>query len=329
MIAFGPVPSRRLGRSLGINNIPPKHCSYSCLYCQVGETSRTETVRQSYYKPEFIFDCVKNKVRAAYDAGENIDYLTFVPSGEPTLDEYLTETITLLKDLKIKIAVISNSSLIWRSDVQEALKLADWVSFKVDTVDESIWKKINRPAATLIFDRILNSIMDFAHDFNGILTTETMLLDKVNTGGLSIIRLADYLQELQPDKAFIAVPTRPMSRPQYQAPTPAKLNETFQLISKKMPQAELLITQEEDTFSASGDLIANLLSIAAVHPLQESAVETMINKSKCSWDVVDKLLAENKLCTVKYQGKTFFIRNYRDAEPQAKSPAHLTKNQIL
>ncbi|MTI64783.1 radical SAM protein [Methylophaga sp.] len=250
MIAFGPVPSRRLGRSLGINNIPPKHCSYSCLYCQVGETRRTETVRQSYYKPQFIFDCVRNKVQGVYDAGESIDYLTFVPSGEPTLDEYLTETISLLKDLKIKIAVNSNASLIWRSDVQEALKLADWVSFKVDTVDESIWKKINRPAEILNFDRILSSLMDFAEDFDGLLTTETMLLDKVNTGDSNILRLADFLAHLQPGKAYIAVPTRPVTEAGFRAPEPEKLNEIFQYVSKKLPQTELLVSEEEDFFSA-------------------------------------------------------------------------------
>lgn len=267
MMAFGPVSSRRLGRSLGINNIPPKHCSYSCLYCPLGETNRTETVRQGYYKPEFIFDCVKHKVEEVYDAGESIDYLTFVPSGEPTLDEYLTETISLLKDLKIKIAIFSNSSLIWRSDVQEALMLADWVSFKVDTVDESIWKKINQPTAMLNYDRILSSLMDFAEDFDGILTTETMLLDKVNTEGLGIIRLADYLAQLQPDKAYIAVPTRPVGKPATHAPKPAKLNEIFQFISEKIPQAELLITQKEEAFSATGDVITRLLSTAAEHSL--------------------------------------------------------------
>ncbi|WP_438969775.1 radical SAM protein [Methylophaga sp.] len=255
MIAFGPVPSSRLGRSLGISNIPPKHCSYSCLYCQVGVTSRTETVRQSYYKPQFIFDCVKNKVQEVYDAGESIDYLTFVPSGEPTLDEYLTETISLLKDLKIKIAVISNASLIWRSDVQEAFKLADWVSFKVDTVDESIWKKINRPSAMLDFDRILSSLINFAEDFDGTLTTVTMLLDKVNTADLGIIRLADFLEQLQPDKAYIAVPTRTVTKPDYRAPEPGKLNEIFQYLSKKVPQTELLTAEEEEIFSANEDCV--------------------------------------------------------------------------
>src|SRR4030043_566001 len=93
MIVFGPVPSRRLGRSPGINHIPPKHCTYSCVYCQLGRTMKLETGRQEFYRPEAIRKAVEKKVSSAREAGEAIDYLTFVPDGEPSLDIHLGEAI--------------------------------------------------------------------------------------------------------------------------------------------------------------------------------------------------------------------------------------------
>ncbi|GAH79790.1 unnamed protein product, partial [marine sediment metagenome] len=121
MITFGPVPSRRLGRSLGINNIPPKVCSYSCVYCQVGRTLNIQVERRTFYEPEKILEEAFDRVKKTEKIGEAINYLTFVPDGEPTLDKNLGRTIELLKPPGIKIAVITNGSLIWREDVREEL----------------------------------------------------------------------------------------------------------------------------------------------------------------------------------------------------------------
>ena len=151
MIAFGPIPSRRLGRSLGINNIPPKVCSYSCVYCQVGITDSMSVHRRNFFPPEEIFDEVKNRVSQLRDADENIDYLSFVPDGEPTLDINLGRTIEKLKTFAIRIAVITNSSLLWDDTVKRDLMHADWICLKIDSVRNNIWHKINRPHTRLIF----------------------------------------------------------------------------------------------------------------------------------------------------------------------------------
>ena len=116
MIAFGPVPSRRLGRSLGINIIPPKHCTYSCTYCQVGRTSDMGIERRSFYDPETILADVGRHLKKT---NEPVDYLTVVPDGEPTLDVHLGSAIELLRSLNLPIAVISNASLIDRLDVAQ------------------------------------------------------------------------------------------------------------------------------------------------------------------------------------------------------------------
>ena len=110
MKSFGPIPSRRLGKSLGINNIPPKICTYSCAYCQQGFSSRMQIERQAFYDPLEIFNEVKERIELLKEKGEEIDYLSFVPDGEPTLDINLGKEIGLLKALGIKIAVITNAS---------------------------------------------------------------------------------------------------------------------------------------------------------------------------------------------------------------------------
>jgi wyosine [tRNA(Phe)-imidazoG37] synthetase (radical SAM superfamily) len=177
MIAFGPVPSRRLGRSLGINNIPPKICTYACVYCQLGRTLKMQVERQPFYEPAAVFHEVQDKVDKARAAGERIDFLTFVPDGEPTLDLNLGPTIALLKPLGIKIAIITNASLIWRPDVREDLMLADWVSLKVDSVREAAWHRIDRPHGTLRLTAILDDMLGFAQAYERVLVTETMLYE--------------------------------------------------------------------------------------------------------------------------------------------------------
>ena len=167
MIAFGPVPSRRLGRSLGINNIPPKVCTYACVYCQLGRTPKMQTILAEFYNPHLILYTVREKIDTTMEVGETIDYLTFVPDGEPTLDANLGREIDLLRPLGIRIAIITNSSLIWRADVREALMKADWVSLKVDSTLEEVWRRVSRPHGALRLDSILDGALEFAKEFKG------------------------------------------------------------------------------------------------------------------------------------------------------------------
>ncbi|GAI03556.1 unnamed protein product, partial [marine sediment metagenome] len=180
MLTFGPIPSRRLGRSLGINNIPPKVCTYSCVYCQIGKTSNMKIQPQVFYSPSQIFNEVQEKVEKSREKGESIDYLTFVPDGEPTLDINLGKEIKLIKSLGIKIAVISNSSLIDQKQVRENLKEVDLVSLKVDSVEEEIWRRVNHPHRSLCLKSILDDILEFSRIFKGKIITETMLIKNIN-----------------------------------------------------------------------------------------------------------------------------------------------------
>ncbi|MEW5820013.1 MAG: radical SAM protein, partial [Cyanobacteriota bacterium] len=135
---FGPVPSRRLGFSLGIDIIPLKTCTYNCVYCQLFQTSKHTVIRQSFIDKELVLNDIKESI----DKFSNIDYLTFSGSGEPTLNKDLGWLISQVKKYsEIPVAVITNSSLLWMPDVIEDLKHADLVVPSVDCVTETIWQK--------------------------------------------------------------------------------------------------------------------------------------------------------------------------------------------
>ena len=234
MIAYGPVPSRRLGRSLGINNIPPKVCTYSCVYCQLGHTIKMQGERDEFYEPEEILQDVQGKVEEVREAGEPIDYLTFVPDGEPTLDLNLGRAIDLLKPLGIDIAVITNGSLLWREDVREALMKADWVSLKVDAVQEGVWRRVDRPHGTLQLTSIQDGMLKFAKAYTGHLVTETMLVKGVNDGLEHLEEVASFLAQLQPGVAYLAIPTRPPAETWVRSPAEEVINRAYQIISESV-----------------------------------------------------------------------------------------------
>jgi len=311
MIAFGPVPSRRLGRSLGINNIPPKICTYSCIYCQLGRTIKMRVERRVFYEPEEVSRDVQNKVEKAREAGETIDYLTFVPDGEPTLDINLGREIELLEPLGLKTAVITNGSLIWREDVREELGKADWVSLKVDAAPEAIWRRVNRPHRSLQLASIREGILEFAGDYKGELMTETMLIEGVNDGEENIKGIADFLVRLRPDRAYLSIPTRPPAENWAHPPNEETINRAFQILSEKVDHVEHLIGYEGSEFSFTGNVEEDLLSITAVHPMREDAVSEFLTRAEADWAVVHRLVAQDQLVETEYGGHQFYLRKFR------------------
>jgi len=308
MIAFGPVPSRRLGRSLGVNNIPPKVCTYACIYCQLGRTIKLQVDRRVFYEPGEIFEAVQGKVERAREIGETIDYFTFVPDGEPTLDVNLGREIQLLKPLGIKIAVITNASLIWREDVREALMKADWVSLKVDSTREEVWRRINRPHGTLQLASILDGILEFAKAYRGELATETMLVEGVNDGDDHVREVADFLARLKPARAYLSIPTRPPAEEWVRPPGEEAINRAYQTLSKRVDQVEYLIGYEGNAFAFTGSVEEDLLSITAVHPMREEAVSEFLALAGAEWPVVRKLIAQGQLIEMEYDGLKFYMR---------------------
>jgi wyosine [tRNA(Phe)-imidazoG37] synthetase (radical SAM superfamily) len=308
MIAFGPVPSRRLGRSLGINNIPPKICTYACVYCQLGRTIKMQNKRQAFYDPEEILGVVRDKVTNTLDQDEAIDYLTFVPDGEPTLDVNLGVEILALRELGIRIAVISNASLIWREDVRAELIGADWVSLKVDAVRLPTWRRIDRPHGSLTLQAILDGMRIFAKDFKGNLVTETMLVKGVNDSEQDLVEIAEFLGQVQPAAAYLSIPTRPPAEDWVQAAQEGSINLAYQLVGERVNRVELLLGYEGNAFSSTGDAEEDILSITAVHPMREDAVMQLLSKSGSNWDLITQLIHQGKLVELQHLGRRYYLR---------------------
>jgi wyosine [tRNA(Phe)-imidazoG37] synthetase (radical SAM superfamily) len=309
-LAFGPVPSRRLGKSLGINNIRPKACSYSCVYCQLGKTSEKIVERQVFYQSSDVLNEVRKRVDNATARNERIDYLTFVPDGEPTLDINIGREISFLKQIGIPIAVLTNASMLWLKGVRQDLLNADYVSFKVDAVSEDLWRRIDRPHKDLRLSAILKGIQDFTEAFKGTVVTETMLIDGVDYEN-EFERIATFLAGLKKlNRAYIAVPTRPPTESWVKPARGEVVNVAFQVFSEKLgvDRVECLIGYEGNAFAFTGDVEKDLLSIMAVHPMRDEAVKEFLRKANAGWQIIETLLAEDKLVRLEYDGNRYYMR---------------------
>jgi wyosine [tRNA(Phe)-imidazoG37] synthetase (radical SAM superfamily) len=296
-LVFGPVPSRRLGRSLGINNIPSKTCSYSCVYCQVGKTTNQTVYRQVFYNSKELSRTVKRK----------IDEVT---ARNETLDLNISNEISSLKQTRIPTAVITNASLLWRDDVREDLRKADFVSLKVDAVSEYMWRKVNRPHRDLRLNAVLEGIREFTEELRGTVVSETMLIGNIDYGD-EFEKIAGFLAELNKlNKAYIAVPTRPPTENWVKRPDEAVLNTAFQAFSKKLgaSRVEYLMGYEGNAFICTGNVEEDLLSITAVHPMREEAMKKFLEKANANWQVVKTLLSEKKLVELEYEGNAYYLR---------------------
>ncbi|MGM0649488.1 MAG: radical SAM protein [Bacteroidota bacterium] len=306
-VIFGPVPSRRLGQSIGINHIPPKVCTYACRYCQLGNAIRMQTKRENFYDPDELISQVKARLKAS----EKVDFLTLVPDGEPALDARLDVLVTGLKKLGIPVAIISNASMLWEKDVRKAMLKADRVSVKVDAATEAMWRKVDRPHKNLDFKTVRQGIRDFASEYNGYLMTESMLIKGYNDTEAELKKIADFLGEIKPDVSYIGIPTRPPADKRVEPAGEEALQTAWALFSEKIKHVEFLIGYEGNAFAASGDAESDILSITAVHPMREDAVEALLEKDNASMQLIEQLIKDKKLLRLNFGGHNFYLRKLK------------------
>jgi len=286
------------------------------------------TQRRAFFKPEEVLHEVERKIAHAVSRRQKIDYLTFVPDGEPTLDAHLGDEISLLRQLEIPIAVLTNASLLWQSDVREDLLGADLVSLKVDCVNEKMWRQIDRPHRNLKLQTVLESILEFAEEFEGTTISETMLLDGVDYGD-EFERIADFLGQLKKlGKAYIGIPTRPSAEKWVKPASEEILNSSFQVFEKELgDRVEYLVGYEGNAFASTGNAEEDLMSITAVHPMREEAVMELLRKTGADWRVIQKLLRERKLIELQYEGNKYYMRMLPSRKGDAeKATAHSVKS---
>ncbi|MBN1894617.1 radical SAM protein, partial [bacterium] len=292
----------------------------SCVYCQLGRTKAMASEPAEYYDPADIRDQVVEKVDSASKAGERIDYLTFVADGEPTLDIHLGREIGMIRSAGIRVAVITNSSLIWRESVQENLLGADWVSVKIDSVQETPWRRINRPHRSLDLRKILDGIQRFRGRFQGTLVTETMLVRDLNDSDDQISAVSEFIGRLPVDTSYLSVPIRPPAERGVEQPSEETLVRAHQIMSSRIGRVEFLIGYEGNAFALTGDAEKDILSITAVHPMREDAVAEFLKKAKSGRSVVDRLVDRDLLVRKEFQGHIFYARRLyapRDNEKRA------------
>jgi wyosine [tRNA(Phe)-imidazoG37] synthetase (radical SAM superfamily) len=270
--------------------------------------------RRAFYEPADILHVVQDKVEEVRNAGGRIDYLTFVPDGEPTLDINLEQEIDLMKSTNIPIAVITNSSLIWQQEVRKALMGADCVSLKIDTVEEEIWNRINRPHGGLQLTSILEGALEFARSFQGRLLTETMMLKGINDADRNFSLVADFLAQIQPAMAYLSIPTRPPAEKWAQPPDGDAINRTYQILKEKVKNVEYLTGYEGNDFASTGNVEENILSITAVHPMRDDALNIFLKQAGADWTVIRRMVMHDQLTETNYKEHTFYLRKF--AEPQ-------------
>jgi wyosine [tRNA(Phe)-imidazoG37] synthetase (radical SAM superfamily) len=204
---FGPVPSRRLGRSLGVDLVPPKTCPYDCIYCEVGPT--THHTRQRFsYKTETIIGELEDYLK---DLSQLPDVITLAGSGEPTLNLGLGRIISRIKEMsQIPVAVLTNGALLYLPEVRAELAAADIILPSLDAAREETYRFINRPLPELTLASLLEGLRVFRREYQGRILLEVMLLKGVNDSDEELTLLRRALMKIAPDKIQLNTAVRPV-----------------------------------------------------------------------------------------------------------------------
>lgn len=300
MYTYGPVPSRRLGRSLGVSPIPPKSCSYSCVYCQLGRTNHLQIERKSFYPKEEIFSEI---AEIAQDS--NPDYITFVGDGEPTLCKDLGWLINKTKsELRVPAAVITNGSLLSFEDVRRDLLEADVILPTLDVGTDKIFRRVNRPHRSVKFYDMLCGMRDFRPEFSGKIWLEVMLVNGLNDSSEELLNIKNAVDLIRPDRIYVLTPIRPPAESWVEPPSPEKILEAQHILGDAVP----LTDSESGDFGLSefADARQAIMEIGARHPLRlKQAME--IENAFLSKDIVERMIKEGELIRVKYNNRNYVL----------------------
>ena len=240
---YGPVPSRRLGRSLGVDLVPFKTCTYDCIYCQLGRTTDKTMTRKEWVPIRTLIDQVKGKLES------KLDYITVSGSGEPTLHSKIGEVISRIKEITdIPVAVLTNGSLLWLPEVRSSLAVADLVLPSLDAGNDMLFQYVNRPHTDIPFSKMLEGLVKFRGEYAGMYWLEVFLLSGVSTVETQVTALADCIKLISCDKVQINTVTRPPAESFATAVPPDRLKDIASQLSEKsqiIPAKSALYEQRE------------------------------------------------------------------------------------
>lgn len=301
---FGPVPSRRLGMSLGVDPIPYKTCNWNCVYCQLGRSAPLVTERREFIDRHAILREVEQALgRAAPGA---VDHVTFAGSGEPTLHTGLGWMIRAVKRTSaVPVAVITNGSLLHLEEVRDELLAADAVLPTLDAADEATYRRVDRAAPGLDFARHVAGLFAFRAAYRGRLLLEVMLIDGMNDGDESLERMAGLVRELRPDEVHINVPSRPAADARVRAPGEERLERARALFAAARRADREVVRPLE--LPEGEELLALVLGVVVRHPMEEAVLERDLERHgrERVRQTVDRLLGSGLVKRVRRQGKEF------------------------
>ena len=283
-LVFGPVPSRRLGNSLGISPIPLKTCNYSCIYCQLGKTTNFTNERREYYPVDRIISELEKTVGSATLP---IDFITFVGDGEPTLNSGIGRVIMwIVNHYNYPIAVITNGFLLYQNDVRKDLMPIDVLMPSIDAPDEKTFRLINRPVEPVPYDTVIDGLRQFASSFEGQIWVEVMLVKGVNDSDESLNGIASIIESIEPlpPRVYINTPVRPPAEGFALEPDEDRIKAALDII----PNALSIAMREEGDFDVSiySSALEAILDITEKHPLRQDQAKMITDKFDEMWDKV-------------------------------------------
>lgn len=294
---YGPVPSRRMGLSVGISPITEGHCNYSCIYCQLGRTRNMTNERKRYFDHRDIVE--EFKLYLSKDI--KFDVATIVGDGEPLLYADLGILIDELKLLTDKpVALITNGSLLFDSKVREELKNADIILPSLDATDEEMFKKINRPHGNIRFDDVIRGLQIFSNGYKGQLWIETMIVEGINDNRDFFLKLKELLGTIKYHKLYINSPVRPPAETYVKQVSRDVIEEAVSIlggISIDKLVSEGFYSEVEDDYEA-------VLSIIRRHPMNQFEIKSFIEQRGNS-DIegfFNRLNDDDKIEMVDYKG---------------------------
>ena len=302
---FGPVPSRRLGMSLGVDLVPKKVCSLDCVYCEVGKTTKLTLDKKEYIK----FDKVKDELAHYFDNNPDPDYITFSGSGEPTLNNRIGDVLQFIKINKpeIPIAVLTNGTMLFDQEVRNAIKEADVILPSLDAATETGFQKINRPPKGLTIDKYIQGLIDFRNEFSGKMWLEIFILPNYNDNENELKELKKAILKIKPDSVQLNTLDRPGTVPNLRGATKEELQHVVNFWDLDNIEIVAAAPERKNIQSYRTDIETAIIETISRRPCTlEDLTKILglhINEINKYLDVLD---AENKIETVRQTRGVFY-----------------------
>lgn len=301
---YGPVASRRLGFSLGVDIIPFKTCTLDCIYCQLGSTRKTTVRRRSFFPPADILA----QVKAALDSGTKIDVITFSGSGEPTLNKDIGRLIRSIKRMtRIPVAVLTNATLLTRPDVRRDLAAADVVVPSLDAVTSPVFRRVNRPNAALDNAGIIDGLARFRDEFKGELRLEVMLVKGINDSPADVRALRKAVERIRPDRIDLNTVVRPPAERRAAPLGPAALERIRTRLGPKAEVVASFAKKEHASPPAAEGLEEAILATVRRRPQTAEDIAAALGFHRDEvLKALSALLGRRRVRALRHGGKTYF-----------------------